>query len=176
MRNEFGWVGMMLFIAALFALPGCGDATPEASAEQEAAEHDDHAHDEHGHEHAELAEPMGQMQYFSQKLGYAIEAENTELADFYLHELEELAGTIREEITEYEGFQIAELTGAMLVPMLEAQEEALDSGDWSATQQSYEQLIQSCNACHAGTEHGFIQITPAEGEPPFNQRFAPAAE
>lgn len=42
------------------------------------------------HEEVELAEPMSRLQYYSQKLGFAIEAENQPLAQFYLHEMEEL--------------------------------------------------------------------------------------
>lgn len=149
---------------------GCERGEPQAAGQHG---HDEaHGHDD-GHEHPELAEPMSQMQYYAQKLGYSIEAENAELADFYLHEMEELAEEVQEDVPEYEGFQIADLTKAMLVPMLEAQERALDGGDWQETGESYVRLIESCNACHTATEHAFIRITPAEGESPFNQQFEP---
>lgn len=154
-----------LALAALI-LTGCGESGTAAQPE------DDHQNDPE-HEHAELAEPMSRMQYYSQKFGYAINAENAALADFYLHEMEELAETVQEEIPEYEGHAIGMLTEQLLTPTLRLQREALKAGDWEGTRQNYLRVIKTCNGCHAATNHGFIVITPAEGEPPFNQRFEP---
>lgn len=148
--------------AAALTIAGCADSSNEQ------AGHDDHDHD---HEHTELAEPMAQLHYYSQKLGYSVQAQNTELADFYLHELEELSREIQREIPEYEGHQIGDLTDQLLMPAIETSENALDSGDWDETWQQYERLINTCNSCHQATEHAFIVITPAEGDPPFNQEF-----
>lgn len=74
---------------------------------------------------------------------------------------------------EYEGHPIAELMQAMFDPPLQAQHDALESGDWSQARRSYTDMIQSCNNCHVVTDHGFIRITPAEGQPPYNQLFRP---
>lgn len=155
---------------ATLALIGCDQS---GSAAQPDTDHGPDHDREHGHEHAELAEPMSRMQYYAQKLGYSIQAENAPLAAFYLHELEELTEVTQEEVPEYEGHPIGTLLKQVLAPALRVQHDALERGDWEMTRQRYRQLIQSCNACHAATEHGFIQLTPAEGDPPFNQRFAP---
>lgn len=127
------------------------------------------------HEEPELAEAMMFMQHYSQKLGYSVRAENADLAAFYMHELEELSESVIADIPVYEGHEIGRLTEQLLLPMLERQHQAIDEGDWPAAWNAYERLITTCNACHQTTDHLFIQITPAEGDPPFNQRFAPGA-
>ena len=49
----------------------------------------------------------------------------------------------------------------------------VNGDDWTTTWTAYEKLIDGCNRCHMATEHGFIKIVPAQGEPPFNQTFKP---
>ncbi len=120
-----------------------------------------------------LAAQMKDMQYWTHKLALSIEAENTELADFYHHELEEAVEDLTGSIDTYDGFPIAQLTTAMLLPALENLENELDSGDWSAVRESFSSVIASCNSCHQATAHGYIRITEAYGNNPFNQSFAP---
>lgn len=121
-------------------------------------------------EEPELAEYMSSLHYYSQKLILAVANENEPLADFYLHEMEELAEEIEREVPEYEGHPIGELTRTMLVPPIEAVEEPLPGGDWERASAHLEELVQSCNSCHEATDHGFIQIT-AEPVEAFNQDF-----
>lgn len=122
-------------------------------------------------EHEELAPYMGLMQRYSQKLGYAIRAGNGELAGFYVHELEETAESLIDEVPVHDGLPIARTTETMLMPKLERMERALAGDDRQETAAAYEAVIGGCNACHTATEHDFIVIEPARGEPPFNQRF-----
>ena len=124
-------------------------------------------------EDAELATPMSQLQTFAHKLALSIEAENGELAGFYLHEIEETAESIIDEIPEYEGLAIGPLVGSMLMPQVERLEEALEPGDWQAAAAVFGDIVNSCNACHQATEHGFIVIEYRPGENPFMQSFAP---
>lgn len=122
-------------------------------------------------EHAELAPFMGQLQRFSQKLGYAIKARNPELAAFYLHELHEIAEDIEKEVPLHDGYQIAALCKAMLAPAIERCEKRMSKGSWEERWSSYTDVITSCNSCHLATAHAFIRILPADGRPPFNQDF-----
>lgn len=94
-----------------------------------------------------------------------------ELADFYHHELEEAAEDLIESIVFYKDKPIAQLTESMLVPMLDALEDALEEGNWSEIRSAYTAVITSCNACHAATNYGFIVVTPGFGNNPFNQEF-----
>lgn len=125
-----------------------------------------------GEEEPELAALMSEMQRFSQKLLLAAEAENEELTDFYLHEMEELAEEIEREVPQYEGHAIGELVGTMLTPTVERIETRLETGDWRAVASGLEDMVQACNNCHAATDHGFIVIT-TEPVGAYNQNFRP---
>jgi len=127
-------------------------------------------HEEEGHA-VELAPYMGELQRFSQKLGYAIEGRSAPLAEFYLHEVTEVAEEIEENVKEHDGFPIAALVKAQLTPQIAPLDDAVEAGDWKAAGTRYRALINSCNTCHVATEHAFIVLTPASGKPPFNQRF-----
>src|SRR5690606_37412635 len=77
-----------------------------------------------------LAIQMKYIQHWTHKLGLSVEANNTELVEFYHHELEEGAADLMAPIKEYDGFPIADLVGTMLVPQIQAFEAAEESGDW----------------------------------------------
>lgn len=120
-----------------------------------------------------LVDNMGAMQYFLHKLSLSIGARNTELADFYAHELEE---TIEEaeEIKEYKGNRIGLMVKSMLVPPFEALEDAIDAGDWSDIDARLSEVIDSCNACHQQSGFGYIRIAPT-AQNPFMQSFEPVS-
>ena len=117
---------------------------------------------------AELASWMSQMQVYLHKLDLSVQAENEKLISFYLHELEELSEEIVAEVDSYDGFPVGELTESLLIPQIEAMEKANEMGD---TMMSLSSLIDTCNACHEATDHGYIRITKA-GSNPFNQNFS----
>ncbi len=124
----------------------------------------------------ELAKLMGDMQHHSAKLGYAIAGHNHPLATFYLEEVHEVLGELM-TVEADDGMPIAHPAGVILEPALEALESKLAAKQsWSEISYQYELVIESCNRCHLATEHGFIEILPARGEPPFNQRFAAAED
>ncbi len=128
------------------------------------------AHDE---EEPELAIAMSQLQYFTHKLALSVEARNAELARFYLHEAEETAEAIRDGIPEYEGMAIGPLVGSMLMPHVERLEDLLEQPEWPAVDRTLATAVDSCNACHAATEHGFIVIELETGSNPYMQSFKP---
>lgn len=121
----------------------------------------------------ELAIAMSQLQYFSHKLALSVEARNAELAGFYLHEVEEVAESIRDEIPDYEGYPIGPLVDSMLMPQIEALEDNLDTPAWDAAAEGLGAVVEGCNACHAATDHGFIVIELAAGSNPYMQSFQP---
>jgi mono/diheme cytochrome c family protein len=123
----------------------------------------------HG-EDVELATYMGELHRFSQKLGYAIEGRNGPLAGFYVHEVEEVIEQLA-RVKEHDGLPIGQMTQTMAVPLIEPLDRAIQVGDWPAATGHYLGLIQSCNTCHIATQHAFIEILPASGPAPFNQRF-----
>lgn len=161
------YAGAALVAALVLSLGACSPpvATPEAGSTPEPAEE------------VELARLMTELQRHGAKLGYALEARNRPLADFYLHELEEVYEELS-RVEEYEGMPIAQPAGVILVPALEELASFLDRSDpWAedpgSPWRAYEALIEACNRCHLATEHAFLRIVPARGEPPFNQSFEP---
>lgn len=118
-----------------------------------------------------LATLMERMQTFTHKLQLSIAARNTPLAGFYLHELEETAEFIAENIESYDDQPIGQLTGQMLMPAVELLEDAVDDADWPASDQRFGALLEACNGCHAASGHGAVRIAPASGNP-FAQDFS----
>lgn len=114
---------------------------------------------------------MGQMQLFLHKLSLSVDAGNSELADFYAHELEEAIETA-EGIEKYHDIPVGQLTEAMLVPSFEAFENALEGDEPEKVQSRMEGLIEACNACHQATGYGFIHIQPSDANP-YMQSFEP---
>lgn len=119
----------------------------------------------------ELVNNMSQLQYLSHKAALSIDARNPELADFYVHELEEVVEET-ESVESYDGHPIGELAHGMLRPALENLEEALEDGEWSSASDAFDNMIQSCNNCHQVTEHGYIRIQ-RRSENPWMQDFSP---
>jgi hypothetical protein len=114
-----------------------------------------------------LAALMADLQQYTLKLDLSIQGKNSPLAAFYLHELEETAATIIEEVGEYDGHPVSALTENMLLPALSGLEVAIGAGE---ADEGMVNLLEACNACHAATEHAFIVIGRAKGNP-FNQVF-----
>lgn len=122
-------------------------------------------------EEPDMIGTMGQMQLFLHKLSLSIDAGNTELADFYAHELEETI-EVAESIETYHDIPVGQLTEAMLVPSFESFEKALDGDERERIESSMGDLIKACNTCHQATGYGFIHIQPSEFNP-YMQSFEP---
>jgi hypothetical protein len=125
-----------------------------------------------------LGNLMSQLQYFSQKLGYAIQGRHAELANFYIHELEENTEDLIKYFPDHKNMKkqrvlISQHAKTMLLPVIEKLEEAIKKKNWKEAPALYNGMIQQCNACHQITGYGFIVLTPASGRPPYNQRFTP---
>lgn len=114
---------------------------------------------------------MTRIQYFAHKLGLALDAGNIRLADFYLHEVEEIVEAL-EEVEDFKGVPVAKLVDNTLEPAVERMEKAVDEGDRSAIDAAYEGLLGSCNNCHDAAEYGFIHVERRRDNP-YIQSFAP---
>lgn len=112
---------------------------------------------------------MAALQYFSHKVGLSIRGENLELADFYMHEIEETLAAIS-EVESYDGHPVGELS-KMMGPVVEDVGGGLDAGDPQAAMDAYQRMIDTCNTCHAVTNFGYIKIVDRSTENPFMQAF-----
>ena len=139
--------GALLIVAVVFVAVACGTGQGQP----------DEAHAEAEGE-AELALHMSRLQRWTHKTALALQARNPELADFYLHEMEESIETIKTEAPTYEGYAIAEQTEQILDPSVEALDGALDDRNWSAVDARLNELARSCNQCHQVTDHGVVKI------------------
>jgi hypothetical protein len=118
-----------------------------------------------------LAVMMERMQTYTHKLQLSLAANNAKLADLYLHELEEAAEYVVENLPYYHDFPVGRLTREMLLPPIEALEDTLDEADWAESGARFAELLDSCNACHAATGKDYVRIAPAAGNP-FAQDFS----
>lgn len=97
---------------------------------------------------------MGGLQNHHNKLWFAGTNENWELADFALHELEEIVEdikTIHADRKETQSIFIIE-------PALEAMDEAVDNQNLNQFKEQYINLTNACNTCHKATGFEFISI------------------
>jgi len=124
-------------------------------------------------EEYELGAAMGNMQRFAEKLHFAGQAGNWALADFYLHEIDEMAETIIEKKVVDEGVKVGELMKAMLPPSIANVKEAIQKRDPAQFASGYEGLLSSCNACHMSTGHAFVKIVVPKVPTYQNQEFSP---
>jgi hypothetical protein len=152
--------GALLAVVVVFVAGACGTGQGQP----------DEAHAEG--EEAELALHMSRLQRWTHKTALALEARNPELADFYLHEMEESIETIKTEAPTYEGYAIAEQTEQILDPSVEALDGALDNRNWSAVDVRLEELARSCNQCHEATDHGVVKIDLDDVPNPYPQDFS----
>jgi hypothetical protein len=119
----------------------------------------------------ELGESMGELQRFTDKLGYAVAARNRELAKFYVAETFEALWQIARDVPEHDGYPVGSLVGIIAEPALRPLEASLLSGEWEQVESGYREHLESCNRCHRATGHEFIVVTPPPGTPPYGQKF-----
>ena len=110
----------------------------------------------------ELAQPMGQMQKYMDKLHFAGLEGNWQLAGFYLHELEEQAEKIVEAGVAEDEVDVSKLTQQLLVSQIEQLESLVEAGDSVKFKSGYLELVNRCNSCHQASNHGFIMIKVPE--------------
>jgi hypothetical protein len=116
---------------------------------------------------------MVELQHRHATLWFAGEAENWALADYFLHELEELIEDIEELHPEYDGIPVADWLAEMTVPAVDALEAAVDGTDPQAFAAAYDQLTVACNACHVASDRAALVIQRPTAPPLTNLRYIP---
>ena len=127
----------------------------------------------------ELAPYMTRLQTLTHKLSLSIDHSNHRLAEFYLYESLEALEDIKTDVPEYRGQPVALLVDRLATPAYKALQAAIDAdsagptGSETRSPAAFKALIQSCNQCHAVTQHAFIKIPAPSGVNPFLQDFKP---
>ena len=120
-----------------------------------------------------LGEQMGYLQRYVEKLYFAGQAKNWDLADFYAREVDETVVDIMSAKVVKEGVEVSKLMTTMLPPAEQGLQEAVQARDPALFQTRYEALVDTCNACHQEAKHGFMKITIPDRPSVTNQSFAP---
>ncbi len=120
---------------------------------------------------AGLAVLMERMQTYTHKLQLSIEARNQPLVDFYIHELEETAEHVADNIPHYGDSPVGQLTREMLLPAIERLEDTVEAGEWPTSDARFVDVIRACNACHLVTGYEYLRVAPAKTNP-FAQDFS----
>lgn len=123
----------------------------------------------------ELALLMGDLQRLTHKMALSANEGNSELAAFYMHESLKQLKAIQENSPEYEGQPVAVLIDRMALPAYEPFRQSVTAkpADKERMLTALDGVIQSCNQCHAATQHRLIKITRGTEVNPFNQSFKP---
>ena len=125
----------------------------------------------------ELAAYMTELQVLTHKLGLSIDAENSQLVQFYLHESLVKVEEIQMTLPEYEGVPVALLMERMALPAYQSVREQYDnkaSKDYYADLSvAYKGLLNNCNACHASSGREYLRISHNTTNP-YLQDFTPA--
>lgn len=161
MDNRWTWVGVFVGIFVVVGLAACTGEGESPRGEERTEESE-----------AELALRMSRLQRWTHKTALAAQAESPELAEFYLHEMEETINGIRSEVPVYEGHEIKALTTEMLGPQVEALDQAVEGREWSTVEARLRDLETACNQCHGATEHGFVRIDLEDIRNPYIQNFS----
>jgi hypothetical protein len=109
-------------------------------------------------EELELAVYMQRLQWFSNKLYFAGTAGNAELAEFYLHEIEETMETIVNGNPMEDGKPIVDHVRTYGLEEAERFYSHVQNHGLSEFKDKYTSLINSCNSCHVVVDHSFIKI------------------
>jgi hypothetical protein len=75
------------------------------------------------------------------------------------------------EYRSVEHYDVAALTQSVLWPLLSGLVSAVEAKDPSAFRSAYEPLVNTGNACHSATQHGFVKIVKPDKPTHGNQQY-----
>lgn len=155
----------ILFVATLFSI-ACQQEPKEVVKKVESKV----IHEE---QELELAVSMGYLQRYLTKTYFAAQEENTQLHDFYTHELEEVMEKIQEAGIEEDGVNISYNILHYGIKSLETYESRIKEEGFKNHKEHFQNLINGCNSCHMVSKHPFIQIQVPTSNPYTSQKFTP---
>lgn len=107
------------------------------------------------------------------KLWFAAKARNWPLAEYELGEIKEIMGDVQDLVPTFKNLPLADMLDAVITKEITALEKAIEAKDHRGFTVGYDKLTQACNACHQGTENGFVVIKRPT-QPTFtNQDYRP---
>jgi hypothetical protein len=153
-------VGALLLLAGCGAAPGGGGAAEDGRLQELEARFTPGLH-----------ALMTDVAMRHASVWFAGAAENWPLADYMLHELEELLEEIEELHPAYRDVQVAALLRETTHPAVEALEAAAATRDRAAFVATFDRLTGACNQCHTAAGRGAIVIQRPTAPPLTNLRY-----
>ena len=92
------------------------------------------------------------------KLWFAANARNWPLAAYELGEIKEVMGDVQEVVPTFKNLPLDKMLDAVITKEIVALEKAIEAKDLRKFVAGYDKLNAACNACHKGTENGFVVI------------------
>jgi aspartate/glutamate racemase len=116
---------------------------------------------------------MARIQAHAEKLWWAGEAGNVELAKFYRHEIKEEMEVVADAGIVEDGIKVSENMQVYGIRSIEAMKELLATSGLQEFRTGYETLVLSCNSCHKASGHPEIRIGVPTENRFTGQIFAP---
>jgi hypothetical protein len=107
------------------------------------------------------------------KLWFAAKARNWPLAAYELGEIKEIMGDVQDFVPTFKGLPLADMLDAVITKEIAGLEKAVEAKNFKMFAAGYDKLTAACNACHQGTENGFIVIQRPSRPAFTNQHYRP---
>jgi hypothetical protein len=107
------------------------------------------------------------------KLWFAAKARNWPLAEYELGEIKEVMGDVQDIVPVFKNLPLADMLDAVITKEIVALEKAIAAKDFKQFAAGYDKLNAACNACHQGTENGFVVINRPTTPAFTNQDYRP---
>ena len=155
-----------LAVLVLMLIFGCSGAQSDAEPSAQAAGGSQAVASE-----LEVTFLMGHLATYSNKIGWAAQAENGPLATFYLDKVDQVM-TELVGVDRWEGIPIGSMAKATMSGSLQALRSSVESNDWTAARETYRGMTLACNSCHAATRREYVVVVPVTGEGSPGQQFS----
>ena len=114
-----------------------------------------------------FGEFMSSIQAHHSKLWFAGENQNWKLADFEIHEIMEAIADIQKYETDRKESKLV----AMLMPVLDSVNSAIEQKNPASFRRSFKSLTNTCNNCHHAVDFEFNVVKIPDTQPFSNQNF-----
>lgn len=108
------------------------------------------------------------------KLWFAGRARNWPLAAYELGEIKEVMSDVQDHVPTFKSLPLADMLDAVITTEIAGLETAIEAKDFRKFVAGYDKLTAACNACHKGTENGFIVIQRPSRPAFTNQDYRPS--
>jgi hypothetical protein len=107
------------------------------------------------------------------KLWFAAKARNWDLAGYELGEIKEIMSDVQDVVPTFKNLPLAQMLDAVITKEIVDLEKAVETKDFQKFAGAYDKLNAACNACHQGTENGFVVIQRPTRAAFTNQDYRP---